>query len=216
MNAEQYFAREPETPSEPVACGFVYRGRSFVCRTDAGVFSKGELDAGTELLLNALPGLSGDVLDMGCGWGPIGIAVAAVNPAARVTMTDVNRRALRLAEANAAAAGVCAEFVESDGFLGMNDRKFDAVITNPPIRAGKAVVYRMLAEAGRALRPGGALYLVIRKQQGADSCRKYLNTIFGSTEILARSAGFRVLRATEYLGGGPETETRSEGGNDGV
>ena len=78
-------------------------------------------------------------------------------------------------------------------------RVFDAVVTNPPIRAGKQVIYRMFADAARSLRTGGALYLVIRKQQGAESCVKYLKTLFGSVERLDREAGFWVLKASEPM-----------------
>ncbi|MBR3764829.1 MAG: methyltransferase [Clostridia bacterium] len=165
--------------------------------TDAGVFSKGELDAGSRLLLDSLPDLSGDVLDLGCGWGAIGVAIARANKEARVVMADVNHRALGLARDNCARNGVSAECLESDGMAALMDRTFDAIVTNPPIRAGKQVIYRMFADAARCLRPGGALYLVIRKQQGAESCVKYLKTLYGEVEKLDKSGGFWVLKATE-------------------
>ena len=91
--ADMYFAREPEAASRIMPCSFVYRGEKLTFETDSGVFSKGELDTGTELLLNALPDLKGDVLDLGCGWGAIGIAVSKANPETNVTMVDVNLRA---------------------------------------------------------------------------------------------------------------------------
>ena len=195
MENEQYYTREPSCESRPVSCSFVYGGRCITCETDAGVFSRGELDPGTRLLLDNLPPLTGDVLDLGCGWGPIGIAVAAANPSARVIMADVNLRALDLTRKNAKAAGVACEILESDGMAALAGRRFDAVITNPPIRAGKQVIYKMFADAAAALKPGGALYLVIRKQQGADSCAKYLKTLYERVEVLDRDDGYRVLRA---------------------
>ena len=140
---DQYYTREPSSASRPVPCAFVYRGHGFRMETDAGVFSKGELDEGTRLLLDALPELRGDVLDLGCGWGAIGVALAKTNPGAVLTLADVNLRALRLAEANAAQAGVSVRILESDGFSALADERFDAVVTNPPIRAGKQVIYRM-------------------------------------------------------------------------
>lgn len=194
---DQYYTREPSSASHPVACAFSYRGCSLRFLTDAGVFSKGELDTGTRLLLDALPALHGDVLDLGCGWGAIGVSVGKANPTCRVTMADVNLRALALCRENAAHNGVTAQCLESDGMAALGGRQFDAIITNPPIRAGKQVIYRMFADAAGALREGGALYLVIRKQQGAESCMKYLKTLYEQVEKLDKSAGFWVLKATQ-------------------
>lgn len=196
---EQYYTADPTSASKPVPCAFPYRGHGLNFMTDAGVFSKGELDPGTRLLLDALPDLTGDVLDVGCGWGAIGIAVAKASPACHVTMLDVNRRALGLCKENAARNGVTAECLESDGLSAVAGRSFDAVITNPPIRAGKQVIYRMFADAAKQLAPGGALYLVIRKQQGAESCAKYLMTLFSAVDKLDKSKGYWVLRASGPL-----------------
>ena len=131
--------------------------------------------------------------------GAIGVALARANPEARLTLADVNRRALRLAEENAAQAQVSVRIRESDGFGALADERFDTVVTNPPIRAGKQVIYRMFADAAKALRPGGALYLVIRKQQGAESCQKYLRTLYAQVERLDRSRGYWVLRAAQPI-----------------
>ena len=193
---DQYYTADPHSESKPMPCAFPYRGYGLNFMTDAGVFSKGELDVGTRLLLDALPALSGDVLDLGCGWGAIGVAVAKANREARVVMADVNHRALGLAKDNCARNGVTAEVVESDGMAAVMGRTFDAVVTNPPIRAGKQVIYKMFADAAVSLKAGGALYLVIRKQQGAESCVKYLKTLFDEVEKLDKSAGFWVLKAS--------------------
>ena len=194
---DQYYTADPSSESRPVPCAFPYRGHGLSFMTDAGVFSKGELDAGSRLLLDALPPLQGDVLDIGCGWGAIGIAVAKANKQSRVTMLDVNRRALGLCQANCLRNGVTAEILESDGMAAVLDRKFDAIITNPPIRAGKQVIYKMFADAAASLNAEGALYLVIRKQQGAESCVKHLKTLFNEVDKLDKSAGFWVLKASE-------------------
>ena len=194
---DQYYTADPTSESKPVPCAFPYRGDGLNFMTDAGVFSKGELDVGSRLLLDALPALSGDVLDIGCGWGAIGVAIAKANKAARVTMVDVNRRALSLCRQNCTRNGVTAEVIESDGMAEVLGRKFNAIVTNPPIRAGKQVIYKMFADAAVSLKKGGALYLVIRKQQGAESCVKYLKTLFNEVEKLDKSAGFWVLKAYE-------------------
>ena len=194
---DHYYTRNPASESRPVDCEYTYRGIKLTFRTDAGVFSKGEVDTGTDLLLKALPEeMGGEILDLGCGWGVIGISVARKWPEAKVTLADVNLRALELSRENAKknrADVICAE---SDGMAAFEGRMFDAVITNPPIRAGKQVIYRMFADAAKCLKPGGALYLVIRKQQGAESCMKYLETVFAEVEKVSKSGGFWVIRAS--------------------
>ncbi len=195
---DHYYTREPQSESRPVECEYDYRGERMRFVTDAGVFSKGEVDTGTRLLLEALPEeMQGDILDLGCGWGVIGISIARKWPEARVTMADVNLRALELSRENAKRNGAAVECIESDGMAALTGRAFDAVITNPPIRAGKQVIYQMFADAAKSLKPGGALYLVIRKQQGAESCIKYLKTLFEEVEKLDKSGGFWVLRAAK-------------------
>ena len=192
---DHYYTRNPASESRPVSCEYMYRGIPLAFQTDAGVFSKGEVDTGTDLLLNALPEeMRGDILDLGCGWGAIGISVARKWPEAKVTMADINLRALALSRENAKRNHADVACVESDGMAAFAGRRFDTIVTNPPIRAGKQVIYRMFADAAGSLKPGGALYLVIRKQQGAESCIKYLKTIYGEVEKLDRSGGFWVIK----------------------
>ena len=193
---DHYYTWTPQSASRPAECSFTYRGVDLVFETDAGVFSRGEVDTGTRLLLEALPeDMHGEILDLGCGWGVIGISIARKWPETQVTMADVNTRALELSRKNAKrnrAEVICAE---SDGMEALADRNFDAVVTNPPIRAGKQVIYKMFADTAQRLKPGGALYLVIRKQQGAESCIRYLETIYEKVEKLDKSGGFWVLKA---------------------
>ncbi len=193
---DHYYTRVPQSESKPVGCEYTYRGVALTFQTDAGVFSKGEVDTGTRLLLEALPEeMSGEILDLGCGWGVIGISIAKKWPGTRVTMADVNTRALDLSRENVKRNGAEVTCVESDGMAELAEKTFDAVVTNPPIRAGKQVIYRMFADAAARLKPGGALYLVIRKQQGAESCMKYLQTIYDTVEKLDKSGGFWVIKA---------------------
>ena len=193
---DHYYTRTPRSESKPVDCEYTYRGIPLSFRTDAGVFSKGEVDTGTRILLEALPEeMSGEILDLGCGWGVIGISIAKKWPETNVTMADVNLRALDLSRENAKRNRAEVICTESDGMVALEGRTFDAVVTNPPIRAGKQVIYKMFADAANSLKPGGALYLVIRKQQGAESCVKYLQTIYASVEKLDKSGGFWVIRA---------------------
>ena len=193
---DHYYTREPQSESRPVECGYVYRGERLRFITDAGVFSKGEVDTGTQLLLEALPEeMTGEILDLGCGWGVIGISIARKWPETRVTMADINNRALDLSRENAKRNRADVACAESDGMEAFKGKQFDAVVTNPPIRAGKQVIYKMFADAAECLKPDGALYLVIRKQQGAESCIRYLQTLYATVEKLDRSGGFWVLKA---------------------
>ena len=194
---DHYYTRVPQSESRPVDCTYSFRGLALTFRTDAGVFSRGEVDAGTKLLLEALPEeMDGEILDLGCGWGVIGVSIARKWPGTRVTMADVNTRALDLSRENAKRNRAEVTCVESDGMAALEGRTFDAVVTNPPIRAGKQVIYKMFADAAKSLKPGGALYLVIRKQQGAESCMKYLQTLYTHVEKIDKSGGFWVLKAT--------------------
>ena len=191
---EHYFTANPESGHEARSFRAVFAGRVLAFDTDAGVFSKQHVDPGSELLCRALPEtLSGEVLDMGCGWGAMTVMTLAKCPDVVMTMADVNERALALAKANVEKNRMQARAVLSDGFERV-DGLFDAVITNPPIRAGKAVIYRMFEEAKAHLKPGGALYLVIRKQQGAPSALKFLQSLYARAEVIEREGGYWVIR----------------------
>ena len=194
--ADHYYTENPASAHDERRVAVRALGQALTFTTDAGVFSRDGLDRGTEVLLNALPPLSGRVLDLGCGWGAVGVALGKANPALEIVMTDVNARAAELSRRNARDNGVTATVVQGDGFEAVTGR-FDAIVTNPPIRAGKAVIYGLFERARDYLTPGGALYIVIRKQQGAPSALKFLKERYASVEILDREAGFWVLRAGE-------------------
>ncbi len=193
--SDHYYTENPTSAHDERHFALNLLGEDLTFTTDAGVFSRDGLDRGTRLLLEALPELTGRVLDLGCGWGAVGVALGRKYPALDIVMTDINSRAVELARRNLAANGVRAEVVQGDGFQSVTG-DFDAVVTNPPIRAGKAVIYGLFAGAREHLRPGGALYAVIRKQQGAPSALKYLRETYDGAEVIDRGAGFHVIRAT--------------------
>ncbi|MEG0996666.1 MAG: methyltransferase, partial [Clostridia bacterium] len=131
---DHYYTPAPQSDHKPGEVTVTYRGRTFHFETDSGVFSRTELDRGTEVLLNALPDeMSGEVLDMGCGYGAIGVAVGAVNAACHVTMADINERACGLARINAERAGLRTQVLESDGYARVLNERYDWVLQNPPI-----------------------------------------------------------------------------------
>ena len=191
--AEHYYTNNPTSEHEERSFRAVFAGRVLAFDTDAGVFSKQHVDPGSELLCKSLPdSISGRVLDMGCGWGAMTVMTLARFPKAQVTMADVNERALSLAVSNVEKNHMTATAILSDGFEKI-EGEFDAVITNPPIRAGKAVIYKMFEDAKAHLVPGGALYLVIRKQQGAPSALKFLKELYGKAEVIERDGGYWII-----------------------
>ena len=195
--ADHYYTAAPSSQHEERSFRAVFAGRVLAFDTDAGVFSKQHVDPGSELLCRALPeDLSGRVLDMGCGWGAMTIMTLAKCPDVVMTMADVNERALGLAVSNVAKNRMEATAVLSDGFESI-EGEFDAVITNPPIRAGKSVIYKMFEDAKAHLREGGALYLVIRKQQGAPSALKYLKELYAKAEVIEREGGYWIIACTK-------------------
>lgn len=191
---DHYYTAQPTSAHDLRTCAVEVLGVRSAFTTDAGVFSRDGLDVGTRALLEALPPMHGRVLDLGCGWGPVGVTLARKYPEAEIVMTDVNQRAVDLSRRNLAANGAQAAVFQGDGFENVPG-SFDFVITNPPIRAGKATIYRMFTDARDRLSPGGSLFIVIRKQQGAPSALKFLREQFAAAEVVARESGFWVIRA---------------------
>ncbi len=166
--------------------------------TGSGVFSKNSIDYGTCLLIDAvlsdLDG-TGTVLDMGCGYGPIGIFIAARFKDSHVEMADVNERAIELSLRNIDSNKIKnAEAIVSDGFSGIS-RMYDAVVTNPPIRAGKKTVFSFYEGAFEHLKEDGKFYCVIQRKQGAESSQKKLKELFGNCEIINRKSGYHILKS---------------------
>lgn len=193
--SEHYYTAEPTSQHRQREITARVFGHDFAFTTDAGVFSRDGIDPGTRALIEALPALSGRALDLGCGWGASGVPVAWKNPDCQVLMTDINQRAAELARQNAARNGVKnVSVVTGDGFENV-EGAFDAVFTNPPIRAGKKTIYEFFAQAMDRLNAGGSLYIVIRKQQGAPSALKYLSEIAASAKVIDRSGGYWIIQA---------------------
>ncbi len=190
--SEHYYTSAPESESRPFEFEAECLGQKLVFACDRGVFSKGEIDEGTRILLEALPPLKGRVLDLGCGWGPVGITLGKLYPEISVLMSDVNKRAVELAKTNIKKNGIQnAEAVVSDGFEKL-EGAFDCIITNPPIRAGKQTIYRLFDDAIKHLNPGGSLFIVIRRQQGAESALKHLGE---RARVIEKKKGFWVIEA---------------------
>ncbi|GGM35019.1 methyltransferase [Paraliobacillus quinghaiensis] len=196
--SEQYFVNQPQSKSDPKTWTFDLRGNSFQFTSDVGVFSKNEVDFGSRTLIDAfdLPGISGDIVDLGCGYGPVGISLAKAFPERQIVLSDINERAITLAKENAAKNNISnVSFYLSDRFESLPDHKYAAVLTNPPIRAGKQVVHQIFEDSFHALALGGELWVVIQKKQGAPSAFKKMDQLFSVVETVRKNKGYMVIRA---------------------
>ncbi|KMK90923.1 class I SAM-dependent methyltransferase [Rossellomorea marisflavi] len=197
-----YYSQNPEVGSDPQHFTFDLRGRSFRFKTDHGVFSKKEVDFGSRVLIDAfeLPGVDGPVLDVGCGYGPIGLSLAKEFPERTIHMIDVNERALSLASENAAANGVGnVEIYQSDRFEQVEEKKFSAILTNPPIRAGKETVHAIFTESAEHLAENGELWVVIQKKQGAPSAMEKMEELFSNVEVVVKKKGYYILKSVKEI-----------------
>jgi len=190
-----YFKSNEDLKHRESETVYVFGPLKFSFITDAGVFSKSGVDFASDILLRRLPELSGRVLDLGCGFGCIGIVLAKLyGEKIDVTMSDINARAVELTGKNAKKNGVNAEIVQSDGFERIPEN-FDGIILNPPIHAGKPAVYKLYEKARGHLNPGGSFFVVIQKKHGALSHKQELEKIFGqeNCSILYSKKGFCIF-----------------------
>lgn len=187
-----YFENDQNLVSEIKSFSVSFNDVNFNFNTDNGVFSKGELDFGTKLLIeNVLKlNISGNILDLGCGYGPIGIILKKLSDV-NVTMCDVNNRAIHLSKMNAKKNNVIVNIINSDGYENIND-KYDYIISNPPIRVGKKKLYELLINAKEHLVKSGELIIVVRKEQGALSLMKDMAVHF-SVKVLDKDKGFLII-----------------------
>ena len=187
-----YFTNDDSLKSEVKKINVIINNLPFSFYTDNGVFSKKGLDFGTRTLLESLKNIKGNVLDIGCGYGPIGIYVAKIFKT-NVDMVDINKRSLDLSLKNAKLNEVKVNIFESDLYSNIN-KQYDFIITNPPIRVGKKILYQLLFEAKKHLNKNGELWLVINKDQGAKSVLKDL-TLEYKIKVVVKNKGFYIIRA---------------------
>jgi 16S rRNA (guanine1207-N2)-methyltransferase len=191
---DHYFSDNPIAKSNKKEVKVTIGGKQYTFITDSNVFSKDYIDYGTKLLLEFLPinTIKGRVLDLGCGYGPVGIYIA-INTDSKVDMVDVNNRAIELATLNSRRNDVTTNVYLSNVYSGVKG-KYDYIITNPPIRAGKKVVYEMLFDAKKYLNNNGELWLVVRKQQGAKTIFRDLQAVYNA-EVIEKDKGYYVIKA---------------------
>jgi len=189
-----YFENDPSLKSKirEISCSF--NGKNFVFKSDSGVFSNKEADLGSLIFVKTLLGLDlkGKILDLGCGYGTVGILLNSFNKNVEITYSDVNPKCVELTSNNLRQYDLNGKCLLSDGYLNIDER-YDFILFNPPIRAGKEVIYRLYNESLEHLNEGGKLYLVIRKDKGALSHMKYLESIGAPSRIINKDKGYLVI-----------------------
>lgn len=197
--SDHYYTENPHTKSQPVTWETTLDGKTFRFTSDAGVFSKERIDFGSRLMvestdLTEFP--EGRLLDMGCGYGPIGLAFAKREEHRTIEMVDVNNRALELARENAELNQIeNVHIFSSNLFDSIETKDYAGIFSNPPIRAGKKVVHQILEESVEYLKPDGFLTIVIQRKQGAPSAKKKMMDVFGNVERTALDKGYWILRS---------------------
>lgn len=204
-DVDHYFSEHPKSkPRLGLVCTYL-RGRPFEFLTSSGVFSKKRVDLGTRLLIESmvLP-RHGSVLDVGCGYGAVGIAAAVLNPRLYLTLVDVNFRAVWLARRNAERNRAFNVEVRR-GFLyePVEGLVFDSVLSNPPVTAGLEVVKAMISDAPEHMTRKALFQMVVRSKVGGKRLQRFFEEAFGNVEVLARGSGYRVLMSEKQRSGEP-------------
>ena len=192
-----YYSREQnDIESNPSYFNFNFKGLELKFKTDNGVFSKDYIDYGSFAMLKAfIPNdIDLPILDMGSGYGPIGITVSRLF-CKLVYMCEINERAYNLSLENINANKANCKAFNSDLYEKVEGLKFSSIITNPPIRAGKDTVFKIYDEAFKHLVAGGELWVVIQKKQGAPSSKEHIEKLFGNCEIINRDKGYYILKS---------------------
>ncbi|MCC3283973.1 MULTISPECIES: class I SAM-dependent methyltransferase [Arthrobacter] len=198
MGSEHYFSSQPSAPEVRRPLRVTLNGRDVTLATSGGIFSPDGIDKGTQVLLSGIPdpAAEGNLLDIGCGWGPIALTMALKSPGAQVYAVDVNERSLGLTRDNAATLGlgnVHAALPEAVD----PELRFATIWSNPPIRIGKDELHALLLQWLPRLAPGGTAWLVVQKNLGSDSLQRWLETALGAGFDVSRHStakSFRILK----------------------
>lgn len=197
--SEHYFSERPQSKHDLKTLSYSVPNsdQTLTLQTDAGVFSKSKVDHGSDLMIKTcIPTPGSKVLDMGCGYGVIGLSLKVRDQSLRVFLSDINKRAVELTRLNATGNNVEVEVINSNGFEKINE-KFDYILINPPIRAGKKVINTILTDSKDYLLQQGELFVVIRKRQGAPSLQRFCQDLYGNCQKISKSAGYWILKSVQ-------------------
>ncbi len=195
--SNQYFENNENLKSNIQTIKYYFKKNILLFDTDNGVFSKGGIDYGSNILLQTLPNLEAKntLLDVGCGYGTIGLTLAKKYPNLSVEMVDVNLRAIELSKNNAVKNNIFNVNIYESSCYENVGKTYDLIISNPPIRAGKKIVFEILSGSFEHLNEGGELWIVIQKKQGAESSLKHLKTIFENVEVVNKDGGYWIIKS---------------------
>ncbi|MGV8150713.1 MAG: class I SAM-dependent methyltransferase [Candidatus Woesearchaeota archaeon] len=194
MNQEHYFSERPKTTLRKEKFKTRILGHDIIISSASGIFSVKEIDFGTRLLIENSKIIGKEVLDLGCGYGIVGITVKKMHPEILVTMVDINERAVRISKENCELNNVSCEVMKSDIFSNpsMKEKIFDIILTNPPFSAGKKVCFNFIEESFKHLNKKGLFQLVAPHNKGGESLKRKMLEVFGNAGELAKKSGYRV------------------------
>ena len=190
-----YYTNNSNLKSKPQVIKAVFADYTFSFTTDNGVFSKGGIDYGSSVMINAFKPCGKRILDVGCGYGPIGIVLGTLFPNQRIDMVDINDRAIELAEKNITGNNKKNVNVFLSNMYENVIDKYSNIISNPPIRAGKHIVHAIIENSKEHLIIGGELWIVIQKKQGAPSAKEKMFETFGNAEVVKKDRGYFILKS---------------------
>jgi len=197
--SDHYYTQNPEVEEKLKTWETTLNDLPFKFTTSTGVFSKNDVDFGSRLLIETIkkPDIEAPILDLGCGYGPIGLSLAKKHPDTLVKMIDINERAIKMSKLNATQNEIAnVDIEQSDGFEKMAENdKYSLIVTNPPIRVGKKFIYSLFEESKKYLHENGELWIVIQKKQGATSALKFLKEHFNEVKVESRKKGFFIIRS---------------------
>ncbi len=186
-----YYTKQPTSTYKEYTIQARLRGTELTFFTGSGVFSPKRIDLGTQLLANkAIIQKNWSVLDLGCGYGAVGISIAKAIPI-QLTMTDINQRAVRLAKKNAKQHKITATIVHGDAYEAVT-QQFDTILLNPPQTAGKQICLALIEKGKKHLKPNGLFQLVARHQKGGKTFEEKLKEVFGNVKTIAKQSGYRI------------------------
>lgn len=190
----QYFSNDKNIKNEDISLNYTFKGKELHFISNAGIFSKNRIDFGTNLLLNSIELKGNRILDLGCGYGIVGVSVASANNKYNVLSVDVNERAVEITNQNYKNNSIRnGKAIVNNAYRTLKE-KFDMIITNPPIRAGKEVVYEMVLGGINHLKDEGEIWVVIRKDKGGLSLFKQMEEVYKNVQIINKKSGYLIIK----------------------